>query len=211
MNARSSPQAYVRPALVSDVDAIVELLLEGFPDKFRSIFSGDLANAAKTLKQCYTSPEGLEGIFVAEAGSKIAGVISLQTDNEVEGSNCLKYFFKNLGPIKTIKALLGLWLLSGHVDEWECYIEFITVSSSCRGTGIGSLLLKQAEGYAREKQKQYLTLYVTEDNTGARKLYRKIGFTDVRVKKSLFLKAIIGVERWVFMRKPVSGSSILEK
>lgn len=50
-----------------------------------------------------------------------------------------------------------------------------------RGKGIGTLLLKEAERWARERGAEYMELGVLEANQGAQRLYARCGYLELCV------------------------------
>ena len=57
-----------------------------------------------------------------------------------------------------------------------CYIFDLVVQKKRRGKGIGTLLLKEAERWARERGAEYMELGVLEANQGAQRLYARCGY-----------------------------------
>jgi ribosomal protein S18 acetylase RimI-like enzyme len=60
------------------------------------------------------------------------------------------------------------------------YIDDLYVESANRRLGIGSSLLAELAGRARERDIPRIDLHVREDNSAARRLYRKLGFERLR-------------------------------
>lgn len=56
------------------------------------------------------------------------------------------------------------------------WIDYVCVSSECRGKGIGRRLLQRIEEIAREEKVLFLQLTSSRFRTGARKLYMDMGF-----------------------------------
>lgn len=74
------------------------------------------------------------------------------------------------------------------------YLDDFSVGGPYRGRGIGTALLHRAEEYATSLGIPHLILHVEASNTGARRLYRRMGFMDdrregsrVRMEKALKL------------------------
>jgi len=59
----------------------------------------------------------------------------------------------------------------------ELYIDMLAVTAEARGKGVGTKLLKWAEGIARERNLTTLTLSVVNGNP-AKRLYDRFGFED---------------------------------
>lgn len=62
--------------------------------------------------------------------------------------------------------------------EPGCHLEVILVDESASGQGIGQALLKISEQEAKDRGAQSMTLHVWKNNTRARAIYEKNGFTD---------------------------------
>ena len=62
-------------------------------------------------------------------------------------------------------------------------------------------LLERAEDEARARRKRFLGLYVSATNEGAQDLYRRAGFEQRRVRRSLLAGLMLGQRAWIFMRK----------
>jgi ribosomal protein S18 acetylase RimI-like enzyme len=67
------------------------------------------------------------------------------------------------------------------------YIENIVVAAACRGTGVGQVLLEEAESFARAAGRKVLHLSVLEDNAIALKAYRRAGFETFAVEMAKVL------------------------
>jgi len=63
-------------------------------------------------------------------------------------------------------------------DTSYLYLDDFSVGGPYRGRGIGTALLKRAEEYARSLAIPHLVLHVEATNTGAQRLYRRMGFTE---------------------------------
>lgn len=64
-------------------------------------------------------------------------------------------------------------------EDGSYYICGVALFPEYRGYGIGSKLMEIAEEQAKEKGYNKLSLIVFEQNTGARKLYEKVGYREV--------------------------------
>lgn len=65
-----------------------------------------------------------------------------------------------------------------HEPADYIYLDDFSVSTPCRGRGIGTALLKAAEQYARDRGIPQVVLHVEKSNLRARRLYKRSGFTD---------------------------------
>ena len=62
--------------------------------------------------------------------------------------------------------------------EPGCHLEVILVDEQASGKGIGQALLDISETEAKKRGAQSMTLHVWKNNTRARAIYEKNGFTD---------------------------------
>ncbi|MDQ0169389.1 GNAT family N-acetyltransferase [Paenibacillus tundrae] len=64
------------------------------------------------------------------------------------------------------------------IKDWNrfCYIENIATKKDYRGSGVGKLLLNQAEAWAKERNLIGMSLEAQDDNLGACRFYVKQGF-----------------------------------
>ena len=60
----------------------------------------------------------------------------------------------------------------------ECYLAELYVAPSRRGQGIGRALMQEVLRTAKERGADYIYLGTSEDDTAARGLYEKFGFTN---------------------------------
>ena len=68
----------------------------------------------------------------------------------------------------------------------EVYIDNIAVFSNFRGLGVATTLLNHLISVSEEENCDLVTLEVRESNTIARKLYEKLGFKNVGVRKNFY-------------------------
>ena len=69
----------------------------------------------------------------------------------------------------------------------QAFVAYMAVEPSARRQGIGTALLRGAEDLARAEGLGFLSLMVTEDNVGARKLYEGLG---LQTERRMMTKAI---------------------
>ena len=67
-------------------------------------------------------------------------------------------------------------------EEHRIYVSEIYVEESCRGQGLGTLLLDAAEDEAKKRGIPALYIHAEADNTGAVRLYERFGFSMERVQ-----------------------------
>lgn len=199
----------IRPARLDDVGPILELHREAFADKFGGAFGpgggerGSNALAAAWRRQ---GPSALRGMLVAERAGKLIGTCSLRTwEMGGDGGGAAEIAFQQeLGVWGAARSLFALSLLDHRIERGEGFITDVAVLSPFRRRGVARALLARAEADARARHKRYLGLYVSLANHGAQALYRRIGFYDLRVRRSFMARLIFGQGRWLYMRKDLA-------
>ena len=69
-----------------------------------------------------------------------------------------------------------------------CIIDEIVVSETHRSCGIGTVLFKKALSICKKRKIEEIKLNVYNANAGAKHLYERLGFEDLRQQMSLTLK-----------------------
>jgi ribosomal protein S18 acetylase RimI-like enzyme len=200
----------IRPARMDDIPAILALHREAFADKFGVAFGtngigrGVEAMAAAWRRQ---GSSALRGMYVALAEGRLIGTTTLRTweMGSDDGLAAEIAFQQTLGMWGALRSVFTLSLLDHTISRDEGYITDVAVLAAYRRRGVARALLARAEEDARLRRKRFLSLYVSARNPGARELYLRAGFREVRVRRSLLAALILHQPAWVFMRKPLDG------
>jgi N6-L-threonylcarbamoyladenine synthase/ribosomal-protein-alanine N-acetyltransferase len=83
----------------------------------------------------------------------------------------------------TIEAYAGLLAPQGAT---EGDIQTIAVADSARGHGLGRALMEALISEARKRGARLIFLEVRADNPGAQRLYERLGFLDVGVRRGYY-------------------------
>ena len=189
----------------NDTKSVIKILVHSFENKFQHLLNFDTERLIELLLESrYFDDEFQEGYWVAKYNNEIKGVIKLSWHNKKEkkitGKVSFKELVKKYGLMKVIGLNLALLILSSKPKKRDCYIEHIAVAKSARGLGIGHELLKKAKEYAFENPDfERLTLFVTQENIQAIKLYKKLGFDVVYKKTSFLTKLFFNQKVWFYM------------
>jgi ribosomal-protein-alanine N-acetyltransferase len=89
------------------------------------------------------------------------------------------YVLRTGGP--RIAAFCMVWLVAD-----ELHINNLAVRPECRGTGAGRALLETVFGHAAALGARRATLEVRQSNEAARKLYERLGFRVVAIRKDYY-------------------------
>ncbi|MDU5082426.1 GNAT family N-acetyltransferase [uncultured Tissierella sp.] len=196
---------YIEKYQNTDFRDVIALLVQSFESKFcrhQKLSNNDIENilyASWHLKS--DDPAYLH--FVAKQNEKVVGVILIRcrkTENANKNipiiSLCRRY-----GVYNVIMMYTKMALLEGHkLNEGECYIEHIAVNGTCRGKGIGILLLQQGEQALLHRGYTSYTLAVAGGNP-AKHLYCRFGFEDIKRTKSRLKGYFLGESQWTIMKK----------
>ncbi|MCU0491206.1 MAG: GNAT family N-acetyltransferase [Chloroflexaceae bacterium] len=208
-----SPVVMVRMAAMSDIPSILRLHREAFADKFGGAFGnngvdrGMEAMAAAWRRQ---GMQALRGMYVAVVGQEVVATATLRTweMSSDDGGAAELAFQQVLGLWGATRSIFALSLLDHRIERGEGFITDVAVLNPYRRRGIAQLLLKRAEEDARLRQKRYLGLYVSSANAGARALYQRMGFYDVKQRHSWLTRVMFGQRSWVYMRKDLHSGMV---
>jgi len=101
------------------------------------------------------------------------------------------------------RALVLMLVASGGGHPGALYIEALAVRADCRGRGIGTKLLEQSIAMARERGLREVCLDVADTNTGARRLYERMGFIAWRTRRLPPFARVSGLTALIDMKRPV--------
>lgn len=172
---------------------IVDIISEGFGKKFTSL-NLEEPTVKKVINNLCIILWNSNNTIVALKDEKIIGVLVFSTQKE--HFNLRKKLFEGISIKESIYLFLFFSVLSYHASKNETYIELIAVSKEFRKQGIGKELINYIKYHNLNK---VITLFVSEDNKNALRLYKKQAFTVKRKIKSKFVKKIIGIKGFYFM------------
>lgn len=86
-------------------------------------------------------------------------------------------------------------------DSW--YVNVLACYPEHRGQGLGSLLLKTAERIGEAEGLQRMSVIVADNNTGARRLYERHGYTEAATRPCVREGWVTDIENWVLLMKGV--------
>ena len=184
-----------------------EILDEAFAEKLEPVIPARdrrLAFLAHTLRS--------DNCLVAQAGDELLGLACLNASRgEFEGeildtsSLGIGEWRSLLGSFGAIRAAILLGLLYSHeAKSDEVYVDFIAVSATARGRGLGSTLLEEVRRTAHEAGFEYVRLDVVDTNPRAKALYEREGFRVIREERLGLLRHITGFGAAYSMERPAA-------
>jgi ribosomal protein S18 acetylase RimI-like enzyme len=189
----------IRKGAPADSRDFAELVLLSSPCLFPALYGN---NVDSLLQRLYRRPRHLfshEHTYFAELTGKTAGMLlgyswrdrkreDLRTGLLLLREMKLNFFLK-------LPAFIRSWRAIGAVREGEYYISNVATYARHQSTGVGTRLIGEAEKEAAGIGARVLALDVETENSGAIRLYRKLGFS-IENESSLRL----GRERLRFYR-----------
>ena len=200
----NSVSVRVRPARAEDLEAAGAILVEAFRGKFQAAFPDRMDRVARIVARTFALElkRGLSGPFVAEIGGKVAGTIALRRREDPElGWPATAILFQEVGLLRGLRAMFYLSLLDQPCGRDEVYVSDVAVAAPLRRRGIGQALMLHAEEIARAWSKRALVLDVSLGNHAARRLYRRLGYSEVKVRYSFLAGWLLGLGEWIRMKK----------
>jgi len=196
----------IRPARLDDIALILELHREAFADKFGGAFGAHATDQGVAALAATWRRQGalaLRGMFVAEHEGRVIGTTTVRTweMTSADGGAAENAFHAELGCWRATRSLFALSLLDHKIEHREGFVSDVAVLAPYRRGGVARAMLARAEQEAILRGRRYLSLYVSAGNEAARSLYQRLGFYDVRVRRSFLAWLIFGQGHWVYMRK----------
>lgn len=185
-NVSPSP-VYIRAATLEDAAHISRILAEAFPALYLWIFGRfSMQQTASLLCALYCAGTlSLATTRLAARDGHVIGVIILHTGASI-GKGTLQTYWqitrKQGGWWKGIRAFIGgvfaNFAINKRIPKGKdlVYIEALAVDTRERGRGVGTLLLQDALQWAQASGRGRMALHVLQGNTGARRLYARLGF-----------------------------------
>lgn len=97
-----------------------------------------------------------------------------------------------LGVVGGTRAAFVLALYERKAEVGELLMDGISVSSDCRGLGVGTRLLSQLMEHAATSGYTTIRLDVIDTNPKAKRLYERVGFVSTKTEEFEFLRGILG-------------------
>ncbi|MES9854838.1 MAG: GNAT family N-acetyltransferase [Candidatus Thiodiazotropha sp. L084R] len=137
-----------------------------------------------------------ENVIFAEVETKIVGMSSTFTEKQQQmfsDEPLRRAAKKNAIRLKLVQTLFApVWRILETIPEGDFYLQGIAIKPELRGAGIGSLLMNDIENRAKASGSVRLSLDVSANNDGARRLYKRLGMIESSMwPNSRFLPTVL--------------------
>ncbi len=182
------------------VDDALRVTYEAFAKKFRIGFRN-----AEDFVRLFRGSVDRGSCITGIVDGRLLGILAVKTKNRTFYNLGIRSLLTTFDPLKTMRVLFNLGLLSleDSVKADEFKVETIAVAPDFRGMGIGSALMMKAEEQARSLGMRKMTLDVICENTGAIRLYERLGYKIIRTEKGFLVRLAAKSEAVHRMEKPL--------
>lgn len=187
----------VKPEHIEDA---LRISYDAFQRKFRIGFSNSHHFVRMFKKQIDSG-----SCITATVNGDLAGILTILTREQEFYKLSFRTTFSEFNPVRATRIILNLVMFAseGRPAPDELSVDSVAVDPNHQGLGIGTALLKQAEVTAQNLGKRRMSLSVIDENTGAKRLYERLGYSTVKTDSGLCLRLVVGTQASHLMRKPL--------
>jgi ribosomal protein S18 acetylase RimI-like enzyme len=182
----------IRRALPRDGSDIAVLILHSAEHFLPALFGPSIGQALARLSAERANLFSYEHTRIADEGGKtlamLLGYTGAVKANEDPRTGLLLLRFLGAGIFPRLPALLRAQRAVAYVVKDAYYVSNVAVRPDRRGRGIGAALFEAAEAEARGLGCASICLDVETENTGAVRLYERLGFSKQGPVRKVFLK-----------------------
>jgi ribosomal protein S18 acetylase RimI-like enzyme len=200
-------QFTVRLAGPEEDPAIAALVVEGFLDKFRSVFGRRMDRSVKIMEKWIRlehASGGVTSLVIEGYAAELAGSVGVRTAEsreDVLARGLWRTFSRNLGFPRAIWATTLLSYPRYSSISSEAYIERLVISPEFRRQGMARRLLEAAEDFGRDAGKRTIGLHVSSNNLPALRLYENEGYEEVSRQHSYLTGYFLNIRDWLYLKK----------
>ncbi len=178
-----NPELGIRPAIAADASFAAPLIHLSMDSLAGHLFAQKAETVDAMISKLFARNAGRFGYkdaFIAEFEDKPVGLLIVVCGTDVNRLNLetIPHLITVLGLIKAIGFVWRAVTLPGGREAYddELYIANLGIIPSMQGRSLGSQILVYAEELARKYNLMKCSLIVGWHNTGARRLYERIGY-----------------------------------
>ena len=182
---------HLRGATTGDIGALSRLLVQLYAHELPGMLRGKVeAQVELARRLLHSAPLGRR--YVLERAGEVVGMGSLATHDEPRPETPPRVLLQApavMGPVNGIWSILGaargLLTIADPPEHDEGQIHSVVVDETCRGEGLGGVLLRHLEEVAIGLGKRRAVLQVITSNEGARVFYRSAGYSEAELRRGL--------------------------
>jgi GNAT superfamily N-acetyltransferase len=201
-------QFTVRLAGPDEDPAIASLVVEGFLDKFRSVYGRRMDRSVKIMEKWIRLEHAsggvvslvIEGFAVADLAGSV-GIRTSESREDIVARGLWRIFTRNLGFPRAVWASTLLSYPRYSSTPSEAYIERLVVAPDFRRQGMARRLISAAEDFARDAGKKTVGLHVSANNLPALRLYEDEGYAEISRQRSYLTSYFLNIKEWLYLRK----------
>ena len=169
------------------VNDALRLSYDAFATKFRLGFRD-----ADDLIRLFGDSVDTTSCLSATVDGRFAGILTVRSGSREFYRLSLVALFSRFTPVRALRMLGNLLLLSEGVGPHEFIVETLAVDPEFRGLGIGTALMHEADAKARTMGKRTMSLGVIAENAGAIRLYQRLGYETTRTWRGFLVRLATG-------------------
>jgi ribosomal protein S18 acetylase RimI-like enzyme len=179
----------LRRASTGDFGALSRLLVQLYAHELPGMLRGKVEAQVELARRLLRSaPLGRR--YVLERAGEIVGMGSLATHDDPRPETPARVLLQApvvMGPLNGVWSILGaargLLTIADPPEHDEGQIHSVVVDESCRGRGLGGVILRHLEEDAIALGKRRAVLQVITSNVGARAFYRSAGYSEAELRR----------------------------
>lgn len=176
-----------------------ELYYEAFKRKIRLILKPK-EKAILFLERVLNTDTGVYAIYKG----RVVGITGFDYLNH----RFMDITYQAISEVFGISSALFKWVTISLINwyklrERELWINPIAVSRSMQRKKIGTKMIESTFKFAKENGFNSVKLHVIDTNIGARRLYERMGFVAIKVRKYYFMTRIAGFSSVIVMQKKI--------
>lgn len=164
-----------------------------------------LVGQPEPTRRALTAGLNLALMLGARVEGELLGVAGLHHRAGVFSRLDFRASLRELGPARGCFAwaVINLFSAGAGCPPDELRLAALAVDAAARGQGVGSVLLDAVCAKARREGFRAVRLEVVDTNTGARRLYERMGFSVVKTQRYPISPGWLGFSSDVVMVKPL--------
>jgi ribosomal protein S18 acetylase RimI-like enzyme len=180
---------HLRPATTGDVEVLSRLLVQLYAHELPGMLRGSVEAQGELARRLIESaPLGRR--YVLERAGEVVGMGCLATHDEPRPEippTTLLQAPVVMGPLNGLRSMLGaargLVTIADPPEHDEGQIHSVVVDETCRGAGLGGVILRHLEQDAIGLGKGRAVMQVIASNVGARAFYRSAGYSEAELRR----------------------------